>query len=330
MEQNMKGKQSHTISEEEAQRLLQISRKAEWVFPSSSGRPIAKSVPEWLNSIRGNQALLSKAIQFFIEKGRQDEAYELSANMWRLWVLDHKEEEGRLFLTPLSGRKNFTETRYCALTLYGDGLLAYRLGDIAASHNSNNEALVIAEKISDKEAQGLALLGLSRAVFSESNFAQSYKFAAKSLELLRQLGPSYMQGVINFAGQAALALGNLNEAESFFRQSLELNRQLEDETMFTVDLHNLGHVEVQLGKIDEAERHFNECEKLSTDPDDPYGQALNLFNRSTISNVRNDKPNARLLINQARDLIDKNKVRLAIEDETALIKLEKLLTPSVR
>jgi tetratricopeptide (TPR) repeat protein len=326
MEQNMKGKQPLRISEEESQRLLQISRKAKWAFPSSSGRPVAKSIPEWLNSIRSNQAVLSGAVQFFLEKGRPDEAYELSANVWRLWVLDHKEEEGRIFLGTLSGRKYFPETRYCALTLYGDGLLAYRLGDIAASRESNNAALVIAEKIDDTEAQGLALLGLSRVEFSESNFGQSYKLAGKSLELLKQLGPSYMQGVLNFAGQSALALGNLNEAESFFRKSLELNRQLDDETMFTVDLHNLGHVEVRLGKIDEAERHFNECEKLSVDPDEPYGLALNLFNRATISYARNDISNASLLINQSREIIDKNKVRLAIEDETALNKLEKLLT----
>ncbi len=326
MKQNMNVKQHHMITEEEAQRLLQLSRKAEWVFPSSSGRPIAKSIPEWLENIKINRELLSVAVQFFLAKGRPDEAYELSANVWRLWVLEHKEEEGRLFLGTLLIKKNFPETRYCALTLYGDGLLAYRLGDIAASQYSNNEALVIAEKISDTEAQGLALLGLSRTEFSVSNFAQSYKYAAKSLELLKQLGPSYMQGVLNFAGQSALALGNLNEAESFFRQSLELNRQLEDETMFTVDLHNLGHVEVRLGKIDEAERHFNECEKLSVDPADPYGQALNLFNKATISYARNDISNARLFIDQSREIIDKNKVRLAIEDETALNKLEKLLT----
>ena len=326
MEQNIKGKQTPMISEEEAQRLLKLSRKAEWVFPSSSGRPIAKSIPEWLENIKINRELLSGAVQFFLEKNRPDEAYELSANVWRLWVLDHEEEEGRLFLGTLLDKKNLPETRDCALILYGDGLLAYRLGDIAASHNSNNEALVIAEKISDREAHGLALLGLSRTEFSESNFAQSYQYAAKSLELLKQLGTSYMQGVLNFAGQSALALGNLNEAESFFRQSLELNRKLNDETMLTVDLHNLGHVEIRLGKIDEAERHFNECEKLSPDPDDPYGLALNLFNKATISYARNDILNARLFINQSREIIDKNKVRLAIEDETALNKLEKLLT----
>ncbi len=325
MDQNIKDRQPLMISEEEAQRLLQISRKAEWAFPSSSGRPVAKSIPEWLNSLRIDRPLFSGAVQFFLEKGRVDEAYELSANVWRLWVLEHKEKEGRLFLGTLLSKKNFPETRYCALTLYGDGLLAFRLGDIAASHNSNNEALVIAEKINDTEAQGLALLGLSRAEFSESNFEQSYEHAGKSLELLKRLGPSYMQGVLTFAGQSALSLGKLNEAESFFRQSLELNRQLNDETMFAVDLHNLGHTEVRLGKIDEAESHFKECEELPGDPGDNYGLAFNLFNRATISYARNDISNARIFINQSREIIDKNNIRLAIEDETALHKLEKLL-----
>jgi len=86
MEQNIKGKQSPMISEEEAQMLLKLSRKAEWVFPSSSGRPIAKSIPEWLENIKINRELLSGAVQFFLEKNRPDEAYELSANVWLRWA----------------------------------------------------------------------------------------------------------------------------------------------------------------------------------------------------------------------------------------------------
>ncbi len=38
--------------------------------------------------------------------------------------------------------------------------------------------------------------------------------------------------------------------------------------MLPVDLHNLGHVEVKLGKIDEAEKHFNECEGLAGEQND--------------------------------------------------------------
>ena len=326
MQQNIKGKaKPHLISEENAERLLQISRKAEWLFPSSLGRPIAKDIPEWLDSIIISRSLLPEAVKHFLEKGQIDKAYELSANVWRLWVLEHKEKEGSIFLSTVLGKKKFPETRYCALTLYGDGLLAYRLGDTAASRESNNEALGIANKINNIEMQGLALLGLCRVEFSESNFVRSYKFAVKSLDLLKQLGPSYKQGVLNFAAQSAQAIGNLNEAETLFRQSLELNRQINDETMFAADLHNLGHVEVKLGKIDEAETHFNECENLSDDPNDTFSLALNLFNKATIAYARNDIVKARLHIQQSREIINKNKIKLAIEDEIELNKLEKLI-----
>ncbi len=326
MQQNIKDKQkSLLISEEQAERLLQNSRKAKWLFPSSLGRPIAKDIPKWLDSIRINQSLLSEAVKYFLEKSQIDKAYELSANVWRLWVLEHKEKEGRIFLSTVLGKKIFPETLYCSLTLYGDGLLAYRLGDTAASRVCNNEALAIANKINNKETQGLALLGLCRVEFSESNFEQSHDLAVKSLDLLKQLGPSYKQGVLNFAAQSAQAIGNLNEAENLFRQSMELNRQINDETMFTVDLHNLGHVEVKLGKVDEAEIHFNECEKLSEDPNDTYSLALNLFNKATIAYARNNIIKARLLIHQSREIINRNKIELAIEDEIELNKLEKLL-----
>ncbi len=327
MQQNIKGKQKPLlISEEQAGMLLQISRKANWLFPSSLGRPIAKDIPEWLNSILINQSLLPEVVKYFLEKDQIDEAYELSANVWRLWVLEHKEKEGRIFLSTILGKKQFPETRHCALTLYGDGLLAYRLGDTAASRESNNEALAIADKINNKEAKGLALLGLCRVEFSESNFEQSHNLAVKSLDLLMQLGPSYKQGVLNFAAQSAFAIGNLNEAETLLKQSFELNRQINDETMFAVDLHNLGHVEVKLGKVDQAEMHFNECEKLSEDPNDSYSLALNLFNKATIAFARNDIIKAKLLVRQSREIINKNKIELALEDETGLNKLEKLIS----
>jgi tetratricopeptide (TPR) repeat protein len=161
--------------------------------------------------------------------------------------------------------------------------------------------------------------------FSDSNFVQSYEFAERSLKLLNQLGPSYSQGVLTFAGQSAMALGRLDEAEAFFHQSLKLNRQLGDETMFTVDLHNLGHAEVRLGKIDEAEIHFNECEKLSNDPDDAFSLAFNLFNKATIAYGRNDIAKAKSLVVQSREIINKNNIELPIEDETALKELEKLV-----
>ena len=326
MQQNINGKQKlFSITEEQAERLLQISRKVKWLFPSSLGRPMAKNIPEWLDSIRINQSLLSEIVKYFLEKGQIDKAYELSANVWRLWVLEHKEKEGRIFLSTVLSKKIFPETFYCSSTLYGDGLFAYRLGDTTASRECNNEALTIANKIDNKEAQGLALLGLCRVEFSESNFEQSHDLAVKSLDLLKLLGTSYKQGVLNYAAQSAQAIGNLNEAENLFRQSLELNRQINDETMFAVDLHNLAHVEVKLGKVDEAEIHFNECEKLSDDLNDTYSLALNLFNKATIAYTRNNIIKARLLIHQSREIINKNEIELAIEDEIELNKLEKLL-----
>ena len=87
----------------------------------------------------------------------------------------------------------------------------------------------------------------------------------------------------------------------------------------------MGHIEVQLGKVDEAEKHFDECEKLSGNTNNPYDMALNIFSKATIANARGNKKQARLLVKEARKILSKNNIVLAIEDEDDLSKLESLL-----
>ena len=50
-----------------------------------------------------------------------------------------------------------------ALASYGDGLFAFRLGEIGESRKRNETALKIAEQIRDPEAETLSHLGLSKA-----------------------------------------------------------------------------------------------------------------------------------------------------------------------
>ena len=316
---------SSAISEERAVHTLQISREAQWTFPSSLGRPISKENPDWLERIKNEQFLFPDAVNYFLENGKIDEACELAANVWRLWVLEHKEKEGREFFALILDKKPFPQTKYFASILYGDGLFAYRLGDTALSRKRNNEALRIAKKFNDAKTQGLVFLGLSRVEYSERNFDESRKFAIEANDFLEQFGPEYSQPVLGLLALATKATGNLIEAEPLFEQSLELNRKLNDENMIIVELHNLGHIEVQLGKVDEAEKHFDECEKLSGNTNNPYDMALNIFSKATIANARGNKKQARLLVKEARKILIENNIVLAIEDEDDLSKLESLL-----
>ena len=56
--------------------------------------------------------------------------------------------------------------------------------------------------------------------------------------------------------------GDFEQAAALFEESLALNRRIGDLGMVGVELHNLGHVEIHRGNIDQAERYFVECEPL--------------------------------------------------------------------
>src|SRR5262245_49038357 len=114
------------------------------------------------------------------------------------------------------------------------------MNDVAASHARNEAAVVKAPAVPDREAEGLALLGLSRSDLSAGDAAHARERAAASRRLLRPLGAEWGQAPLHMLAQAARLTGALDEASTLFEESLALNRSLGDAGMVVVELHNLG------------------------------------------------------------------------------------------
>src|SRR5204863_90469 len=82
---------------------------------------------------------------------------EIAANLWRLWVLARDDAKGRAFLARILDLPERAEaSRARALALYGDGLLAFRLGDLPGSRARSDAALETARAANDREAEGRA------------------------------------------------------------------------------------------------------------------------------------------------------------------------------
>jgi tetratricopeptide (TPR) repeat protein len=241
----------------------------------------------------------------------------MAASVWRLWILSRDLAGGRSFVATVLDAAPANPSRFRALTLYGDGLFAFWKGALGESRARNEAALADARAVRDPEATALACLGMSRVELSDGHPEQALAFATEALESARPLGVAMTQSPLHMCAQAHRAAGRFDEAAALFAESLDLNRRLGDEGMVVVELHNLGHAEIRRGRVDAAERAFEECARLGG-ADDPYGVAMNELNGAAVAFGRGDSKRARSLLDGAESKLTKLGVDPAADDQTEI------------
>jgi tetratricopeptide (TPR) repeat protein len=250
------------VTPEEARDLLERSRELRFAFPSSFGNPR-------LEGEAPKREELMEAVRIL----DSEQADELAANAWRLWMLEPRDIEG--------GRA-FTRGRTSSLALYGAGLFALRAGDIAESRKLNEQALDLADA---PEATALAHLGLCRVALEDGDADRALQHAVKAREAAEPLGERFAQAPLGMHAQALRLAGDLDGAAELFGQSLARNRRIGDEGMVEVELYNLGLLSVRRGDAVAAERY------LSQFGDDALAQAA-------LAYAQGDRDRARTLLDQ--------------------------------
>jgi tetratricopeptide (TPR) repeat protein len=305
------------MNETDARRLLKLSREARWTFPSSSGKPVLGDEP-WLEPLAAEQRHLAEAARALDE----DEAIELAANVWRLWMFSRDVDGGHAFLGDVL-RRRAGRAPHRSRALYGDGLFAFWQGAIDDSHARNEEAL--ASAADDAEALALGNLGLSRAALASGDAETARAFAVQAREHARAGSDALGQAPLHLHAQSVRTLGDYDGAAKLFRESLELNRRIGDPGMIGVELHNLGHVELHRGDVDEAERLFAELAERGA-ADDPYSLALAQLNDAAVALARGDRGRAEELLARIDAGLDQSGTELAPDDRFEVESLRRRLT----
>lgn len=302
----------------ESEHWLSLSRQARWHFPTSSGHPVADTGAVWVQDLLAGQRVFSSAARTLLDADRPEDAVELAANVWRLWVVSREMAAGSAFLAEVLGHPEVRSSRFRAIALYGDGLFAFWSGALADSVARNDAALEDALTAADAEALTLASTGLSRAKVN-SEPLHALEHACTALRHASKLAPEWSQAPLHLQASATRALGDLDQAVALFTQSLALNLALGDSGMVVVELHNLGHLEVRRGNAEEARRLFDECSQLG-DPADPFSAAMETLNRAATAYASGDRPVAAVLFAEAESALLALQVDPATDDDFAWLR----------
>jgi hypothetical protein len=125
----------------------------------------------WMERLSPMRAELVDCARVLAGHGEHEKAVELAANTWRLFLMLSDNGQGRAMLAAALATENPRPTSARAFALYGDGALAFREGNQPDSRRRNDEALATARTVGDRQAEALALVGLSRVALRDGDYS---------------------------------------------------------------------------------------------------------------------------------------------------------------
>lgn len=234
---------------------------------------------------------IAEAVRAFATSGDAASAQELFARTWRAWFSRGEITAGTGVAATALEAGAETTSPWGTRALYADGVLAFRAGDRDRSIARNEEALRIARERGDARGESDALTGLARIALRDGRYDEVVALALEARERARAAGDREAEASPLHLHAAGVRLqGEYAAARDLYLESLALNRDLGNDAWTSMEQHNLGWVELHLGEIDEAERHFRERDAESGI--DAYGDAWRELNWSAVALVRGERSEA--------------------------------------
>ena len=241
------------------------------------------------------------------------QSLEELASTWRRWLVSGESRAGHEVLAKAL-LASAPPSRARAICLYADGLFLFRLGEQRASRERNEEALAVAREIADPEAESLALVGLSRVAFRDGRHDEVVELAARARALAARVGAEAEAAPLHMQAAGTRLLRDYDRAAALYRESMELARRLGNKRGVAMEQHNLAHVELRRGNVDEAERLFSARLDFARASADPYEHAMTALNEATLAAARRDEERARQRFAEVRRLLEDHGIVLDPDD----------------
>ncbi|MGD0083852.1 MAG: LuxR C-terminal-related transcriptional regulator [Acidimicrobiales bacterium] len=249
---------------------------AELARGSEEGLTGAKST-WWADRMDVANPDIELALWWSQEEGATDLGLEMSARLWRWWLMCGRLTVGRGWLSTFlraAGRRRDEEVAYA---LSAAAVLAAENGDYADAVSQATVALGIFEGLGRRELAAFAgtVLGSAQRYLGDGVAARRNFQAAMALRDATRDRRGVAVALNNLA-LLALDDDDLAAARDLFEQALVIKRQIGDPRSVAIGLANLSDVLIRAGQLSPAERALGEAARL----------ARELDNRQLIGTIR--------------------------------------------
>ncbi|WP_238178385.1 CHAT domain-containing protein [Calothrix sp. 336/3] len=197
-------------------------------------------------------------------------------------------------------------TRAEAGKLTQEGLKLFQQGSaesLVAARKKWEAALVLWQKLGDKQWQATILTAIGRVYDSLGEKQEALKYYNQALPLFRAVGNKGGEATtLNNIGSVYDSLGEKQEALKYYNQALPLIRAVGNKGGEANTLNNIGLVYSDLGEKQEALKYYNQALPLFRAVGNKGGEATTLTGIGAVYSDLGEKQEALKFLNQALPL----------------------------
>ena len=214
-----------------------------------------------------------EAIQAEFDAGYEDAldewqtAFEKARKQWRM---DRARRLLHIFKTHDLDEKSLGRLRYSEATLL------VNLGEWKKAQKAFEQSIAIRRKLGEQKEELTAVNSLANLLRRNAETLESaIDVFQTALQYTSAVGPSRVI-LLNGLGLSLYEKGELEQAQSYFREVLELARQTDEPELRASALHNLGSIAWTRGKLHEAQKLLEEAQEIQQTIQDVHGEAETL------------------------------------------------------
>ncbi len=263
-----------------------------------------KEQKTWLRRLDREQDNLRVALRWSLEQADAGPALQLTAALWRYWMIRGYWSEGRRWLeealsaqTAAAQSLTALEQAVRAKALYGAGRLGWYQGDMARVRALCEQSVALYRALGDQEGMLGPLMQSCRAAAFQGDWPLVDRLLSETLALAEGIPDSPVKAQ-TYAEIVAVAQGlkmdrYLAEAGRYLSESERINRAFNNLAGLAYTLAWQGAIAITRGDYARASACYDEAERLAEEIDSPYlFQRLHL-NRAALSFFQGDYDSVR-------------------------------------
>ena len=191
-------------------------------------------------------------------------AIRLCASLWFFWYTRGFLSEARMWLEQGLGDSAAPRDEVYAKATHGLCVIARQQNQLEEATRHASEALALYRELGVDAGVAAALVELGAIAEREQNYAEAAVHLDEALELLRAAGghPDLLAHVLITRGVIYHLAGELDQAKSFYSESLEVGSGLGDKNSIATATVNLGEIAEAQGDLEEARDQYRASLKL--------------------------------------------------------------------